>query len=903
DTSNTVTNGRNNTKKSVRTTTQRAANTQTNNNRVINTRTPAVKTRSLINKPNITSSTKITETKSNKRLKTRTAVTNTISSNNNKKNIITKRANASRAATINEDALKNIKSKNLSVCKTTYYNCMDEFCANKDTSLRRCSCSKRIHEFDSIKQQLANFEDKMLDFNQRLLTVSMSKEDAAAINVATEGEQAYQQKDSSESQKILDKITKALNSDSDSKLNTNLSAISLSLNESTAWDNIDSTSGISTASKEGVDLYNAALPVCQEMAKEVCTDDDLNIVQDNYLLSIEQDCNTVSKSYNSQYNAAKDKIYESSALLDMSRLNAYQQKNSDDILTCKSKMLEELSSTSVCGSNLSKCLDTTGRYIDPSTGEAFLSKNLYQLANILQEPKANQTWISVPTNTNFVTFLNSKKTYLTTVLSSCQESADIIWNDFLNDALAQIKIAQNAKLEEVKQSCTTLLTECTTSALKTLEDFDARALSVFNLQANITANNMCSNIKSSCMALMQNTQNNNDSSDYDWSTGIEGITTDILFSKIIENCTLVGQNCIIEQCNGIAGNFSLCTNINSQKYKDIITQKSCWNDIIQCIDQTSGYLQSISDKTETDGSYYYNNIDNIGLGSTFFSNVYDPESQIHKRCSCSGETGEKSIECLKCLIAERIFGNCSNDSIGELAEGQESVVLKPKSDKTTLLYWFVSNTNNTNTPNNCSTQSPKYYLNYNINGTVTSVAFTSERWPIICENNICKGLAKSGYNLYFVKKDEDCGSSSNRYYTGQSYNNPETIDLEPCIDNEPTEYKITYNLDGGTNNSKNPTTYNIKTPSTIIAAPEKSGYTFAGWCTDAERIQNCSTTVNIGGGNTGNITLYAKWEAKGFPITYYLCPVNDTNCEEKDIQNNNPPTYTVETSTIILQDP
>ena len=239
------------------------------------------------------------------------------------------RKSSARTAELNTEKINNIKSLDYSKCKTVYYECMDEFCANKDSNLRRCACSARIHEFDNIKQQLNDAEDRMNEFNQRLLTVSMDKEDAAALNIATEGETAFQITDKTESEKLLQKITDSLNSSSDSKINNNLSAISLSLDMDSAWDNIDSISGIATTAKSGVDLYNAAQPICIEMAKEVCNDEELSIAQDGYKLTIQQDCNTVAKSYNTLYNNAMTKIHESGALLDISRLTNYQQRNSD----------------------------------------------------------------------------------------------------------------------------------------------------------------------------------------------------------------------------------------------------------------------------------------------------------------------------------------------------------------------------------------------------------------------------------------------------------------------------------------------------------------------------------------------------------------------------------------------
>lgn len=45
----------------------------------------------------------------------------------------------------------------------------------------------------------------------------------------------------------------------------------------------------------------------------------------------------------------------------------------------------------------------------------------------------------------------------------------------------------------------------------------------------------------------------------------------------------------------------------------------------------------------------------------------------------------------------------------------------------------------------------------------------------------------------------------------------------------PIDYKITYNLDGGTNSSSNPSTYNIESDTITLNAPSKTGYTFTGW--------------------------------------------------------------------------
>ena len=545
-----------------------------------------------------------------------------------------------RTADLDSKKIADIKSADYSKCKTVYYECMDEFCANKDTNLRRCACSSRIHEFDNIKKQLNNAEDKMLDFNQRLLTVSLDKEDAAAINVATEGELAFQTKDTSESEKLLQKITKTLNSSGDSKITNNLSSISLSLDMDSVWDDVDSLSGISTSSKSGLGLYNAAHPICIEMAREVCSDDELTIVQDGYKLTIQQDCDTVAKSYKTLYNNAMNKIHESGALLDMSRLNVYQQRNSDDTLTCKKKILTQLSDASVCGENLYKCLDMTGKYIDPSTGKAFLSADLSDLKSLLQEPVGDEKWSKITQNESFVNFLNSKKAFLEPAIEQCQDISDMVWKDFLDDALSQIKLAQNAKIEEIRQSCTTLVAECKTNALNDLSAFDSRALSMFSVAADKTANEMCANVQNSCVALMGDST--------DWQTGMTGIVTDITYDAIIDTCGQIGRDCIIERCNGTSGNFALCKSNYSDNRKTILKRETCWTKVLDCV-------------TGAD------NLDNMSVTKNNSSSCTDTDKA--------------------CLITEQIWGDCTNKT-----ETDSKIVSSV--DNSTLLSWFATNTGN-----------------------------------------------------------------------------------------------------------------------------------------------------------------------------------------------------------------
>jgi uncharacterized repeat protein (TIGR02543 family) len=99
-------------------------------------------------------------------------------------------------------------------------------------------------------------------------------------------------------------------------------------------------------------------------------------------------------------------------------------------------------------------------------------------------------------------------------------------------------------------------------------------------------------------------------------------------------------------------------------------------------------------------------------------------------------------------------------------------------------------------------------------------------------------------------------------------------------------YDITYNLDGGTNDPANPSTYTVEDDTITLANPTRSGYTFLGW----------TPTDNIPAGSTGNKTFTATWsDATVYDITYNLD--GGTN------DPANPSTYTVEDDTITLADP
>lgn len=121
----------------------------------------------------------------------------------------------------------------------------------------------------------------------------------------------------------------------------------------------------------------------------------------------------------------------------------------------------------------------------------------------------------------------------------------------------------------------------------------------------------------------------------------------------------------------------------------------------------------------------------------------------------------------------------------------------------------------------------------------------------------------------------------------------------------PNTYTITYNLDGGINNSNNPDTYNVLYGVTF-ETPTKKGYDFVGWY---DSNGNKVTGINVGCDakfsdtadlysklstrTTGNIEVTAKWELHDYTI--------DTNYTGSGvISNDTKVTFQEDTSIFIV---
>lgn len=182
-----------------------------------------------------------------------------------------------------------------------------------------------------------------------------------------------------------------------------------------------------------------------------------------------------------------------------------------------------------------------------------------------------------------------------------------------------------------------------------------------------------------------------------------------------------------------------------------------------------------------------------------------------------------------------------------------------------------------------------YSITYKLNGgsvslpNRTSYSKSTETFTL---NNPTKGhytftgWSLNGSSEKVLNATIPIGSTGNRTYTANY---------------EPIDYTITYNLDGGTVASANPTTYNIESAQITLNNPTKDDYTFVGWTLDDS--ETLLTTATIPKGSTGNRTYTAHFEHKQYTITYNL----DGGALAEGVTN--PATYTSVSSPITLNNP
>lgn len=96
------------------------------------------------------------------------------------------------------------------------------------------------------------------------------------------------------------------------------------------------------------------------------------------------------------------------------------------------------------------------------------------------------------------------------------------------------------------------------------------------------------------------------------------------------------------------------------------------------------------------------------------------------------------------------------------------------------------------------------------------------------------------------------------------------------------KYKISYNLDGGKNNKKNPKKYQTDTETITLLEPTKKGHTFVKWIREEDSISQ-NAVASIEKGSYGDIKLKAVWRENVYKINYHVTDKEYTTLSENVI--------------------
>lgn len=290
-----------------------------------------------------------------------------------------------------KEVLEQTASLNKS-CQEQYNECMDQFCAVVDSNQKRCSCSANLSKYSGVQDAVTRANDELNAVAQRIRYVGLSADEIRAIMTETEAEaELNDNKDTSETRSMLSKI-ESLIKDPTTKVDmTGSSDFGLDLNldfSDTGADmfSLDFLNGEneSISSKRGTALYNAAKKRCKTILNN-CTDVGAtsNQITGNYDLAIDKDCIAYEQGLKKMNETLQSNVRSAGLMLQKARLAVLQNKNQYDAKGCISALDSCMTDEMVCGSDYTKCLDPTKRYIDEN-GKVVFGQDITNITDFME---------------------------------------------------------------------------------------------------------------------------------------------------------------------------------------------------------------------------------------------------------------------------------------------------------------------------------------------------------------------------------------------------------------------------------------------------------------------------------------------------------------------------------------
>lgn len=276
-------------------------------------------------------------------------------------------------------------------CQQQYNDCMDQFCAVVDSNQKRCSCSPNLSKYSKVEEAVKDANNQLNEVAQRIRYVGLSADEITAIMTETEAEAALSgQTDTSETRNMLEQIEKLIQEPNVTAgtytLSSDFSGLDMDLDfSSTDIFSLDflNTSTQSFSNLRGTSLYNAAKNRCSSILTK-CKEAGATSQQitGNYDLAIDKDCVAYEQGLEKMNETLLSNVRSANLMLQKARLAVLQNKNQYDAKGCIGALEACMLDDMVCGSDYTKCLDPTKRYIDEN-GEVILGQDVTDITDFM----------------------------------------------------------------------------------------------------------------------------------------------------------------------------------------------------------------------------------------------------------------------------------------------------------------------------------------------------------------------------------------------------------------------------------------------------------------------------------------------------------------------------------------
>ena len=537
-------------------------------------------------------------------------------------------------------------------CRDAYFTCMDQFCATADDSYRRCICSSRLDEIKSKQRALDDTADQIQNFKD--LNIDVIPKTAAEVNAmltASSGEYAASvAKDTSDSAQKLAGISSVL-ANSKSKSLSTAGTLDIAGDINAIWARTELANGVNIANLTGETLYNAVHSQCADLVSEHCeSKSTLNMVIAAYGMYIENDCTMLSNALDSKKNNANAVIRETEREMTSARLDNYNAHNSTSINDCVAKVRNDITADTACGNDYIHCLDVTGTYLNRDTGEPIYSASFYQLETMISlsgDVLTNQT------NRFLVAELNRKRVFAEKSLSTCQDLADDVWDEFLRQAITAIYQGQQSRIRKVKDECLDVVNQCYDVQSASLRDFSNTKEQLLLGSRLELSEQLCIDKLSAC----SNLYGGGASGMQELVAAMKNITS----QKIAQNCLSTLQDYIKTLCtvpsNDTLHSYPYACRAYAPGEQKYATDWACQNNIQQDseTETTNGAKRAVAESAESETRQ--NVVQNAAVRSA-------PSAMIGSPARSASETGTKSGSTTSgyvCDESQRTYISCKKD--------------------------------------------------------------------------------------------------------------------------------------------------------------------------------------------------------------------------------------------------